>query len=138
MHKQLYKTANYLGIGGLLLSVAIGGAQLFVKAQNQHSTDLATQQLESQAQITEKKADLKARSEDAYRKADQLKTGSMTMIDRNRDDNNLPSEYLARRGIAEDLFIYDKFDRCWGIWQKGKFTKDFTVCKNPNHPLNQQ
>ena len=60
MHKQLYKTANYLGIGGLLLSVAIGGAQLFVKAQSQHDTDLATQKLESQAQVAEKESELKS------------------------------------------------------------------------------
>ena len=137
MHKQLYKTANYLGIGGLLLAVAIGGAQLFFKAQSQHSTDLATQQLESQAQVAEKEAELKSREMEAYRKGDTPKYDRLIATDRTRDEP-APTGYLREHLIAlnKQILMLDKYERCWGIWKPRKgFTKDFNVCNDPNSPL---
>jgi len=137
MHKQLYKTANYLGIGGLLLSVAIGGAQLFVKAQSQHDTDLATQKLESQAQVAEKESELKSREMEAYRKGDTPKYDRLIAIDRTRDEP-APTGILRDHLIAlnKQTLMLDKYEHCWGIWKpKTGFTKDFNVCNDPNSPL---
>lgn len=137
MHKQLYKAASYLGIGGLLASAFIGGAQLFVKAQNQHSTDLATQQLESQAQISEKEAELKSREMEAYRKGDTPKYDRLIATDRTRDEP-APTGYLREHLIAlsKQTLLLDKYEHCWGIWKPRKgFTRDFNVCNDSNSPL---
>jgi len=137
MHKQLYRASNYLGIGGLLLSVAIGGTQLFFKAQSQHDTDRATQQLESQAQLAEKEAELKSREMEAYRKGDTPKYDRLIATDRSRDEP-APTGYLREHLIAlnKQILLLDKYDHFWGIWKPRKgFTKDFNVCNDPNSPL---
>ncbi|MCY7275230.1 MAG: hypothetical protein LH702_16215, partial [Phormidesmis sp. CAN_BIN44] len=38
-HQQIYKAANWLGAGCLLLSVFMGSIQLLMKAGHQHETD---------------------------------------------------------------------------------------------------
>lgn len=137
MHKTLYKCANYLGIGGLLLAVAIGGTQLFIKAQNQHSIDLATQKLELEAQVAEKQAELKSREMEAYRKGDTPKYDRLIATDRTRDEP-APTGYLREHltALNKQILLLDKYEHCWGIWKPTKgFTKDFSVCNNPNSPL---
>ena len=133
----IHRIANGLSIGGMILGVVLITVQLFTKAQSQHTTDLATQQLESQAQVAEKTAELKSREMEAYRKADTLKYDRMIASNRTRDEpapDGILQEHLI--AINKQTLMVDKYERCWGIWKpKTGFTKDFNVCNDPNSPL---
>ncbi len=133
----LHKIANGLSIGGMILGAVLISGQLFTKAQSQHQTDIATQQLESQAQVAEKQAELKSREMEAYRKGDTLKYDRLIATDRTRDEP-APDGILQEHLIAlnKQTLMVDKYERCWGIWKPRKgFTKDFNVCNDPNSPL---
>ena len=134
---QLHKIANGLSVGGMILGAVLISSQLFTKAQSQHETDIALHQLESQAQVAEKQAELKAREMEAYRKGDTLKYDRMIASDRTRDEP-APDGILREHLIAlnKQTLMVDKYERCWGIWKPRKgFTKDFNVCNDPNSPL---
>jgi hypothetical protein len=134
LHKQLYKSSRNLGIGLLLFSAAIGGTQLFLKAGKQQQTDLRTAEIEQRAQIAEKQADAQDREAKAFQKADQLNIDRLIVGDLSREKitNNLPG---WKTQPSRTLLIFDKFQRCAGIWKDRKFTPDTTVCNNPDHPL---
>jgi hypothetical protein len=120
-HQQIYKAANWLGAGCLLLSVFMGSIQL----------------IESQAQIAEKQAELKSREMEAYRRGDTPKYDRLIATDRTRDEA-APTGILKDHLIAlnKQILMLDKYERCWGIWKpKTGFTQDFNVCNDPNSPL---
>jgi hypothetical protein len=136
-HQQIYKAANWLGAGCLLLSVFMGSIQLLMKAQHQHQTDEKTALLESQAQVAEKQAEFKSREMEAYRKGDTPKYDRLIATDRTRDEP-APTGTLKEHLIAlnQQMLLLDKYERCWGIWKPRKgFTQDFNVCNHPNSSL---
>lgn len=134
MHKQLYKTANWLGVGGLLLSAFIGGTQLFMRAGKQHDTDMKTAQIEQRAQIAEKQAEAQNREATAFTKADQLNVYRLIINDLSREQIT-PTLPAWKTQPNQTRLIFDKFERCAGIWRNRRFTPDQTVCNNPNSPL---
>ncbi len=134
MHKQLYKTSRNLGVGLLLFSAFVGGTQLFIKAGKQHDTDVKTAEIEQRAQIAEKQAEAQSREATAFQKADQLNVYRLIINDLSRDKitPNLPA---WKTQPTQTRLIFDKFERCAGIWRDRKFTPDPTVCSNPNSTL---
>ena len=136
-HQQIYKAANWLGAGCLLLSVFMGSIQLLMKAQHQHQTDEKTALIESQAQVSEKQAELKSREMEAYRKGDTPQYDRLIATDRTRDEP-APTGTLKDHLIAlnKQMLMLDKYERCWGIWKpRTGFTQDFNVCNDPNSSL---
>jgi hypothetical protein len=134
LHKQLYKSSRNLGIGLLLFSAAIGGTQLFIRAGKQHDTDLRTAQIEQRAQIAEKQAEAQDREAKAFQKADQLNIHRLILNDVSREQINSGLPVWDTQPTQTRL-IFDKFERCAGIWRDRKFMPDTTVCNNPDHPL---
>ncbi|WNZ45210.1 hypothetical protein Q2T42_25825 [Leptolyngbya boryana CZ1] len=134
LHKQLYKSSRNLGIGLLLFSAAIGGTQLFIKAGKQHQTDLRTSEIEQRAQIAEKQADAQDREAKAFQKADQLNIHRLIINDVSREQIK-PGLPFWKTQPTQTRLIFDKFERCAGIWRDRKFTPDTTVCNNPDHLL---
>lgn len=134
LHKRLYKTSRNLGLGLALSATAIASAQLFIKAGKQQETDLQTAQIEQRTQITEKQAEAQNREATAFQKADQLNVYRLVVNDLTRDQitPNLPA---WKNQPNQTRLIFDKFERCAGIWKNRKFTPDPTACSNPNHPL---
>jgi hypothetical protein len=136
-HQQIYKAANWLGAGCLLLSVFMGSIQLLMKAGHQHETDEKKALIESRAQVAEKQAELKSREMEAYRKGDTPNYQTLIATDRSRDES-APTGHLISLLVAsnQQTLMLDKYKRCWGIWKpKTGFTKDFNVCNDPNSPL---
>ena len=134
LHNQLYKTSRNLGVGLLLFSAFIGGTQLFIRAGKQHDTDMKTAQIEQRAQISEKQAEAQNREATAFQKADQLNVYRLII-------NDLPREQITANLSAwktqptQTRLIFDKFERCAGIWRDRKFTPSQTVCNDPNSLL---
>lgn len=134
IHKQLYKGSRNLGLGLLLFSAVIGGTQLFIKAGKQHQTDLRTAEIEQQAQIAEKQADAQDREAKAFQKADQLNIDRLIVGNLSREQIK-PDNPAWKTQPTQTRLIFDKFERCAGIWKNRKFTPDTTVCNTPDHPL---
>ncbi|MCY6491913.1 hypothetical protein [Leptolyngbya sp. GGD] len=132
--KQLYKFSRNAGLGILLTSVAIGGSQLFIKAGKQHETDMRTAQIEQRARIAEKQADAQNREATAFQKADQLNIHRLIVNDVGREQIK-PGLPFWNTQPTQTRLIFDKFERCAGIWKDRKFTPDTKVCNDPNHPL---
>lgn len=134
LHKQLYKTSRNLGVGLLLLSAFIGGTQLFIKAGKQHDTDVQTAQIEQRGQVTEKEAEVRDREAKAFQKADQLNVRRLILNNVTREQIP-PNHPFWKTQPNQTRLIYDKFERCAGIWKNRKFTPDTTVCNTPDSPL---
>ncbi|MBN8563435.1 MAG: hypothetical protein J0L70_23135 [Leptolyngbya sp. UWPOB_LEPTO1] len=134
LHKQLYLYARNLGLGLLLFSATVGGSQLFIKAGKQHQTDVKTAEIEQRAQIAEKQADAQDREAKAFQKADQLNIDRLIVGNLSREQIKADNPAWKNHPTQTRL-IFDKFERCAGIWRDRKFTPDTTVCNNPDHPL---
>lgn len=134
LHKQLYRFSTQVGIGCLLLSLVIGGTQLFIKAGKQHQTDVQTAEIEKRTQISEKQAESRDREATAFRKADQLSIYRLILNDVTREQITADSPFWQTQPNQTRL-IFDKFERCAGIWKNRKFLPDQKVCNDPNHPL---
>lgn len=134
LHKDLYKASRNLGIGLLLLSAFIGGSQLFLKAGRQHETDLQTAEIEQRAQLAEKDAEARDREAKAFQKADQLNIHRLIFSNVTRDQIK-PDHPFWKTQPNQTRLIFDKFERCAGIWKNRRFIPDQTVCNDPNSPL---
>lgn len=134
LHKQLYKGSRNIGLSLLLFSATFGGINLLLKAGKQQQTDLRTAEIEQRAQLAEKQADAQDREAKAFQKADQLNIHRLIINDVSREQIKAGLPFWKTQPTQTRL-IFDKFERCAGIWKNRKFTPDTTVCNNPDHPL---
>ena len=128
MHKQLYNSAQWLGVSCVLCSVVIGGGQLFLKAQIAHQATIQQSISDRDATIQESKADQQKREAKAFQDADrpQIKTLGISNLTAAQI-----TPYIAIWATlpSDETLIYDKFWNCAGLWKDRKFTPDPTVCK---------